>query len=166
MHVVLCYGGKTRSNGDNYTNSLPLHSKLQETLKGQRNRRPIGLSDAISTHCWTVQTWFRQSTSSTKPQEIMNLLSYITLVHQLVFTANMSRLQVIFALSAVQGLCVTTVDRNLYPLCLSARHDSTSIWIPPGAQQGVQNEQGALLPKQSVRGWRGSLSGLPFSKHF
>ncbi len=78
----------------------------------------------------------------------MNLLSYITLV----FTANTSRFQVTFALSAVQGLCVTTVDRNLYPLCVSARQDSTPIWIPPGSQQGVQNEQGVLLPKQCVRG--------------
>lgn len=89
-----------------------------------------------------------------------------TLVRQLVFSAKTSRLQVTFALSAVQGLCVTTADRNLYPLCASARHDSTPIWTPPAALQGVKNEQWALLPKQSVAGWGSSLSGLPFYKHF
>lgn len=53
-------------------------------------------------------------------------------------TAATSGIQVTFALSAVQGLCVTTADRNLYPLCASARHYSTPIWAFPDSQQEVE----------------------------
>lgn len=58
-----------------------------------------------------------------------------------------SGLQVTFALSAVQGLCVTTADRNFYPLCASARHYSTPIWAPPDSQQEVKNEQRGTTAK-------------------
>lgn len=52
--------------------------------------------------------------------------------------------------SAVERRCVTAADINLYPLCVSARHESTPIWIPPGSLQEMENEQGVPQPKHCV----------------
>ena len=85
LACIWCHQGRTRSNGDNYTNSFPWHSNICEKQFEDKNKPPVGPTNKI--------------TINYKP----------SLWQQLLLTAKTPRLTV--APSAVQRLCVITVDR-------------------------------------------------------
>lgn len=170
FHVSQSPPWQRRVVGVHWGQSTPGDGWTRSWANTMSRPRSIGLLQMQFQH--TVELLCYKHGSEKEPaQQNHNKLwncyaSSITLVRQLVFSAKMSRLQVAFALSAVQGLCVTTADKKpLPPMCkcqtwLHSHMDTSR------SSAGGEEWAAGTTAKTVCAGWGSNLSGLPFYKHF